>query len=247
MHMWCDYLVLVDQKDVPTRDEFDQTRSFDYKYYVLGRNHFAEARQELMQEYPNNPIFETVKCIVYAGLTDVEAKLLAWDHNTNSEYRMTMTFIQRVRFIHNEFLQICGGDKFKVDAIFRKQCCLEIGIPIKEDIVKQKNAKGSDAFRAVDGYFQLAFRVGKTWDLVEDIFSMWENISIKNQKVKKSKVVPWTGGKSGPDIKNLPEDMTITPWRTMQGVKDETLIATILSQVKLGDLSMEEMCSEFDK
>ena len=76
---------------------------------------------------------------------------------------------------------------------------------------------------------------------------MWENISIKNQKVKKSKVVPWTSGKSGPDIKNLPEDMTITPWRTMQGVKDETLIATILSWVKLGDLSMEEMCSEFDK
>ena len=72
----------------------------------------------------------------------------------------------------------------------------------------------------------MAFRVRKTWDLVEDIFSMWENISIRNQKVKKSKVVPWTGGKSSPKVKNLPEDMTITPWRTIQGVKDETLIAT---------------------
>ena len=51
--------------------------------------------------------------------------------------------------------------------------------------MKQKNAKGSDAFRDVDGYFQLAFRVGKTWELTEDIFSMWENIGIKNQKVKK--------------------------------------------------------------
>ena len=51
--------------------------------------------------------------------------------------------------------------KFKFDASFRKQCCLEIGIPIKEDNVKQKNAKGSDAFRYVDGYFQLEFRVGK--------------------------------------------------------------------------------------
>ena len=39
-----DYLVLVDPKDVPTRDEFDQTRSFHYKYYVLGGNHSAEAR-----------------------------------------------------------------------------------------------------------------------------------------------------------------------------------------------------------
>ena len=57
----------------------------------------------------------------YAGLTDVEANLLARDHNTDSEYRMTMTFIQRVRFIHSEFLQICGGEKFKVDASFWKQ------------------------------------------------------------------------------------------------------------------------------
>ena len=57
-----------------------------------------------------------------------------------------------------------------------------------EAIVKQKNAKGSDAFISVDGYFQLAFRVGKTWDLVEEIFIMWENIRIKNKKVKKVKL-----------------------------------------------------------
>ena len=83
-------------------------------------------------------------------------------------------------------------------------------------------------------------------DLI-DIFSMWDNIDIKNQRVKKIKVVPWTGGKSVHDFKNFPEDMTITHWRTMQSVKDETLIATISSRVNSGDLSMEEMCSEFDK
>jgi len=242
-----DYLVLVDPEVVPTRDEFDETRCFHYKYYVLGGNHSAEARRELMQEYPNNPIFETVKCIIYAGLTDVEAKLLAWDHNTDSEYRLTMTFVQRVRFIHSEFVQICGGEKSRVDASFRRQCCMEIGLPIKDDIMLPKISRGSDAFRAVDAYFQLAFRVGKTWDLIDDIFSLWENIGIKNQKVKKGRVVPWSGGKAGPDVKNLPEDMTITPWRTMQGVKDETLIATILSRVKSGELSMEEMCSELEK
>ena len=77
------------------------------------------------------------------GFTDSlsNLKLLAWDHNTDSEYRMTMTFIQRVRFIHNEFLQICVGEKSKVDVSFRKHCCLETGIPIKEDNVKQKMPK----------------------------------------------------------------------------------------------------------
>ena len=106
-----------------------------------------------MQEYLNNPIFEIVKCIIYVGLTDVEINLLAWDHNRNSEYQMTMTFIQSVIFIHNEFVQICCGEGSKVYASFQKQCCLEIGIPIKEDNVKQKTAKGNDAFRSVDGYF----------------------------------------------------------------------------------------------
>ena len=34
--------------------------------------------------------------------------------------------------------------------------------------------------------------------------------------------------KIGPDIKNIPDDMTITPWRKMQGVKDEKHIIAIL-------------------
>ena len=62
-----------------------------------------------MEEYPNNPRFETMKCIIYAGLSDIEAKLVAWDHNSDNEYRMSMTFIQRVRFIHSEFEEKCGG------------------------------------------------------------------------------------------------------------------------------------------
>ena len=37
---------------------------------------------------------------------------------------------------------------------------MEIGFPIKEDDVKQKGLKGSDAFIPVDNYFQLEFRMG---------------------------------------------------------------------------------------
>ena len=48
-------------------------------------------------------------------------------------------------------------------------------------------------------------------------------------------------------MKQPPEDMTVTPWRTMQGVKDEKLFKSILSCVKLGELSMDEMCAEFQK
>ena len=41
--------------------------------------------------------------------------------------------------------------------------------------------------------------------------------------------------------------MTITPWIEVQDVKDETLISIILSHVNSGELSMEEMCNEFEK
>ena len=40
--------------------------------------------------------------------------------------------------------------------------------------------------------------------------------------------------------------MTITPWRALQQVNNETRISTIFSYVKLGELSMEKMCNEFE-
>ena len=52
-----DYLVLVDPQDAWVRDAFDDSRCFDYNYYVLGGNHFVQAIRELMQEFPKNPIF----------------------------------------------------------------------------------------------------------------------------------------------------------------------------------------------
>jgi hypothetical protein len=117
---------------------------------VIGGNHSTETRRELMQEYPNNPLFETIKCIIYVDLIDLEAKLLAWDHNTENEYRMFMNFIQRVRFIHNEFSEIRHGERSNVDVKFQKQCCMEIGFPLDDENTKEKNRKGSDIFRAVD-------------------------------------------------------------------------------------------------
>ena len=63
----------------------------------------------MIEEYLGNYLFETMKCIIYVGLTETEAKLLAWDHNADNEYRMSMTFLEMVKFIHNEFLEKCGG------------------------------------------------------------------------------------------------------------------------------------------
>jgi len=201
----------------------------------------------LIEEYPRNYLSETMKSIIYAGLTKTEAKLLAWDHNTDNEYRMSMTFIQRFRLIHNDFLEKFGRDKTEVILSFRKECCLEIGYQI-EDRIKSKGGKvNSELFKGIDNIFQLAFRTREIWELIDDIFEMWENIAIKNEKVKRSKLIICTNSKTGPKMKQLPDYMTITPWRPMQSVKDDKLVKSILCRVKIGELSLEEMCSEFQK
>ena len=93
---------------------------------------------------------------------------------------MSMNFIQRVRFIYNDFFEICRGERSNVDVKFQKQCFMEIGFPLDDENAKEKNRKGSDVFRAVDNYFQLGFRIGQVCDLIDEIFTLWENISIKN-------------------------------------------------------------------
>ena len=76
---------------------------------------------------------------------------------------------------------------------------------------------------------------------------MWENIDIKNKKVKKSKPLICSNSKLGLEMKQLPEDMTITPWRALQGVKYEQIVKPILSRVNSMELSLDEMCEEFQK
>ena len=63
-------------------------------------------------------------------------------------------------------------------------------------------------------------------------------VSIKNQRVKKSKPLICKNNKSAPEMKQLPDDMTITPWRAMQRIKDEKIVKTILSHVRSGELSL---------
>ena len=78
-----------------------------------------------MEKYLNKQHFETTKCIVYVGLTNTKANLLARDHNIYNEYRMSMTFIQRITCIHNEFEEKCGGIRqrlimhFKMNVVWK--------------------------------------------------------------------------------------------------------------------------------
>ena len=68
---------------------------------------------------------------------------------------------------------------------------------------------------------------------------MGEHWHKKKQKAKRYKPLICSNSKSGLEMKQLPKDMTITPWRALQGVKDEKLVKEILSHVRSGELSLE--------
>ncbi|KAI5055485.1 hypothetical protein GOP47_0029006 [Adiantum capillus-veneris] len=69
-------------------------------------------------------------CWVYAGLTDEEAKVLALDHNIESDFYLEMSFIQKIRFFHIEWFDTIkpGGN---VDDNFRVSLCEKCGLEVK--------------------------------------------------------------------------------------------------------------------
>ena len=163
-------MVLVDPNQVPNKHAFENTQCFEYKYYAIGEKHSAEAKIQLIEEYPNNYLFQTMKCIIYVGLIEIESKLLTWDHKADNEYIMKMTFIQRIKFIHNEFIEKCGRDTTQVSLTFQKECLMETGYQIDEKIKAKDGKMHSNIFRSMDNIFQLAFRTGEIWDLIDEIF-----------------------------------------------------------------------------
>ena len=67
-------------------DEVDEKYRNVYKYEVLGGLHTMVAKQQLSEEYPENPFFKSVLAEVYVGLSDEESLQLAQRHNTTSHF-----------------------------------------------------------------------------------------------------------------------------------------------------------------
>ena len=157
-----------------------------------------------------------------------------------------MSSIERIRFFHYEYLDVVRLYGPRLYPGLRRQCLNEVGIVI-DDTVK------SDGLRKYEPWFQLAFRDGSVWELQDKIFTLWENKEVKGQKAKKGKVDPQVevkgikGKKIDYTIEEAAEDMKLTPWRALQGIKDETLLVSVLSRVISKELSLDEMVVELSK
>ena len=240
------FLVMVDPNQCESVNEFDINNPEKYQYFVIGGSHSAEARRQLVKEHPTTYFFKYAECKIYVGLTVDEAKLLAWDHNNDNDYRQKMSSIERIRFFHYEYLDALAQYGTRLHPGLRRQCLNEVGI-VTDDSVK------SEGLRKYEPWFQLAFRDGIVWDLQDKIFTMWESKEVKGQKIKKGKIDPQVdvkgakGKKVDFTIEEAAEDMKLTPWRALQGIKDERLIVSVLSRVISKELSLDDMVLELSK
>jgi len=156
-----------------------------------------------------------------------------------------MTFLQKIRFFHNEWVKQQKEGR-NVDENFRVTLCERCGLQ-----VQKKGSHGADQkpnIKPFDNFFQLAFRDGEIWEMQEHIFNLWEQGKLKGQKMLKAPSIS-RGGKAKADeaIKPLLIDMKITSWRSMQGIRDTSLINHILARVKAENISLEEMGAEFER
>ena len=67
-------------------DDFSERYKDSYRYEVLGGQHTAAAKAELLKENPGNSLFNQVFAEVYMGLTDRECLWLASRHNTKGHF-----------------------------------------------------------------------------------------------------------------------------------------------------------------
>jgi hypothetical protein len=71
------FVLLVDPKDCPTKEDFDVSRRETYKYYVIGENHSLCAKLDLAKIKPDYAPYKRMQAFVYDGLSIAEARNLA--------------------------------------------------------------------------------------------------------------------------------------------------------------------------
>ncbi|KAL3690489.1 hypothetical protein R1sor_016798 [Riccia sorocarpa] len=216
------FILLVDPRDCKDKASWAFPPPSKWRFYVIGGNHSALARMELLAQYPGiYTHYRHCNCIVYAGLSKTEASLFAHDDNFDTEVRRIYTFHQRVEYFHCQFME--AKQTGEPMALLRKRLALETMNIGEED--------SKTALSTLEGTFQVAFRTGRLWEVQESIFWKWERKELKSMK------------NSAKAKKKDDGEMHQTWWRPLQGVSDERKLS-ILLRVDVGELSLDQMTQE---
>ena len=225
----------------------------NYEYILLGGNHSFCARKILSDKYPENNELQSIETHVCVGLSVEQQRQLAWQDNVDGETRKNMSIAEKVIYIHNRYLEEgrpgADGEGKKVPGArkdFKRLIANEIMLP-------KWGINSDDAvLQAQDNLFQLAYREGAVWDLVERICRMHEKGELKDQGVKRKKEKVPKKAQSKPGYKEAPEsleipEMKIGEWQKMQGIADDRILIPLLTRVAACEISLSFACDEFDR
>ncbi|KAL3687994.1 hypothetical protein R1sor_014303 [Riccia sorocarpa] len=219
------FILLVDPQDCPDKSRWKFPPPSSWKFYVIGGNHSALARMELLAQYPGiYKHFRHCNYIIYAGLTKSEAALFAHDDNFDAEVRRKYTFHQRVEYFHRQFME--AKQTGESMASLRKRLALETVNIVETD--------SKTSLSTLENTFQVAFTAGKLWEVQESIFRKWERRELKSMKAV------------GKGKKKDDGEMRQTWWRALQSVFDDRKMS-ILLRVDSGELALDQMTAECER
>jgi hypothetical protein len=99
------FLLMVDPAMCNRKEDFDMQKKNEYKYLILGGNHSAYARMDLIVASPDYSTYKKIQSLIFVGLNNVQARTLAWTHNIDNEFKSNMTLIQKIMYVHLRFVE----------------------------------------------------------------------------------------------------------------------------------------------
>jgi hypothetical protein len=116
------FLLMVDPAMCSRREDFKFEKKNEYRYRVLGGNHSACARADLTAAKPDHSGYRRCQSWIFVGLDTKDARMLAWTHNIDNEFRSNLSLIQKLNYIHLKFVE----NEYKATVELKKECAQEI-------------------------------------------------------------------------------------------------------------------------
>ncbi|GBG89305.1 hypothetical protein CBR_g49015 [Chara braunii] len=150
--------------------DVDKLLAGNYSVLVLRRGHTREAKERLRNLHPTVSPFQKANCFMYFGLTALEARKIAHEHNHIAGFHKDFSFIQKLKCWRAVFESM----RYQKNDATKTVCLQEFGFSNPD----------KDLLQRLDPHFQVCMRSKEVWVLQLQIFEMWLKGDCPDQKMK---------------------------------------------------------------
>ncbi|GBG70967.1 hypothetical protein CBR_g8267 [Chara braunii] len=266
------FVGMIDPSQCTSVDQVDKKklREGGYTVWILSGGHSREARSRLMLKHATVDFYKRYTCYVYCGLTVKEAILVGHEHNRAAGFHKQLTFVQRMRCWRQTFEKL-GCDK-TLDV--KKACLKAFGLKAtcwdqvsNWDPQLQICMRGAEVWALMSDIFYLweeakikdvKMKRGVGGKKVKSIHAAdlsvghekkggrpkRKQIDMCEQRLSLMTLNPGMYVTEKNEVVNEPADMPYKPWLMMAAL-DDAVVIPVLTEVKSGILSLDEMAEKF--